>query len=210
MSGMRRRGQRQDLGSCRHVGDLVHEYVQDELDAPTTHRLDQHLLVCQLCRESVARERRMMAQLRSFAPDPGRHSSLMAGLLELADDASAPAVPQSRPGRQAPGLVAADAPPQYRSVRRPFTAVLLATGCAGAVFAFVVTPRAASIARVDVQSSVTGSDASAGTGSTGTANATDGAAQVVRTGENVVSTVASKRADSDLLSALTRPQNPLP
>ena len=39
--------------NCRDVGELVHAYVDDELDIVTARQLDQHLRECSRCREAL-------------------------------------------------------------------------------------------------------------------------------------------------------------
>lgn len=127
------RGHRPEGG---HVGDLVHDYVDDALDADLSFRLDRHLLVCEMCRHEVEQERLLIEQLRGFRPDPARHQSLVDGLLGLAEQAPPPPRPAC-----GPSLVTGDAPPQYQSARNSVTAALVAVvGCAGVALVVSTTP----------------------------------------------------------------------
>lgn len=118
-----------------HLGDLVHDYVDDLLAPDVALRVDQHLLVCEMCRYDVEQERRLIAQLRGYTPDPARHQCLVDGLLSLADQAP-PAPPH--PG---PSTVASGAPPQYQSARHSLAAALAAAvGCAGVALVVSTLP----------------------------------------------------------------------
>lgn len=127
-----------------HLGEAVHDYLDDRLPPATRHRADQHLLVCGLCRARVEQERALVAVLRSCPTDPGRHARLRAGLLDLARTETTPErrepEPPRRGGRSAPGVLDRTAPAQYRSVRSGLTAATLAVvGCAGVAVVVVVT-----------------------------------------------------------------------
>ncbi|WP_018156727.1 anti-sigma factor family protein [Demetria terragena] len=118
-----------------HLGDLVHDYVDDLLDPPVAHRADQHLLVCALCRHEVEQERRLINQLRGHHPDPVRHQSLVDGLIGLADHEPIPRPPAGPP------LVTQGAPPQHHSARTSVTAALVAVvGCAGVALVVSSSP----------------------------------------------------------------------
>lgn len=126
------RGHQSDGG---HLGDLVHDYVDDLLAPDVALRVDQHLLVCEMCRCAVEQERRLIDQLRGHRPDPVRHQSLVEGLLGMAEQAPPP---RPLPG---PSVVTSGAPPQYQSARNSFTAALVAVvGCAGVALVVSTTP----------------------------------------------------------------------
>lgn len=143
MTGIDRRLRRPEPPSG-HLGEIVHDYLDDRLPPATRHRADQHLLVCGLCRARVEQERALVAVLRSCPTDPGRHARLRAGLLDLARTETGPEQgvpdPPRRGGRSAPGVLDRGAPAQYRSVRNGLTAATLAVvGCAGVAVVVVVT-----------------------------------------------------------------------
>ena len=139
---------------AHHLGEAVHDYVDGLLSADQTLRVEQHLLVCTMCRAQVEQQRALVESLRSFRPDPRRQQDLMAGLLGLADEAPIPRAPAPR---RTPSLVTCDAPPQYESVRQhPVLLALVAVaGCVGVSLVVVSMPsRAASTGGVNMPASV--------------------------------------------------------
>ncbi|MDF8265001.1 anti-sigma factor family protein [Luteipulveratus flavus] len=126
-----------------HLGEAVHDYVDGLLGVEQTLRVEQHLLVCTMCRAQVEQHRALTESLRSFRPDPRRQQDLMAGLLGLAEQQpSAEPVRAPAPPRRVPTLVTADAPPQYESVRQhPLLLALVAVaGCVGVTLVAVSLP----------------------------------------------------------------------
>lgn len=131
-------------GRTAHLGERVDDYVDGLLSAKEGRAAALHITSCSACAREVEFERMRRARVRAVSVDPGRHASLVAGLLamapkecELAARAQMPA-PDTRP-QAAPSLISPEAPAQYeRRGRRP-VAVSLALVASGAAVAVVAS-----------------------------------------------------------------------
>ncbi len=72
--------------SCREIVELVSDYLEGALDAPTTAKVEAHLAVCPGCETYLAQLRATVALLGEVSPEtlpPDTVAGLVAAFREL-------------------------------------------------------------------------------------------------------------------------------